>query len=231
MYWEWDKDSILNELSNNASPKDIYRAVCSELGRYYREKGFKYTKSRSKLTFQSDDIELEIGFKSSSYNRAGEYICFEIIPTFYCISYVEAGVKGRGILLNHTDINSEYDMKKEDIHCVLIGIYGDVTTFANTAYPNEKVRYSHMCDISNIDAEKFTKIISYIDNRIIPWVHKIQDMLGIEEIIAVKRAQWPEWNLQNSNDYVNCSFAYYVCDRFPALAQKFEIAPLHTVLK
>jgi len=231
MYWEWEKRSVLNEITNNTIPKDIYMALCKELARYYGEKGFKYTKSQPKLTFKTDDIQLEIGFKSSSYNKAGEYVCFEIIPTFYYIPFMKKDMKGRGILVNHMDISSEYDINKDDIKCELIGIYGDKQTFVNNAYPNEKVRYSHMCNVHNINSEKFLKIISYINNRIIPWIHKIQVVHGVEEIIAIKRAQRPDWNLQNSNDYINCSFAYYIYDRFPTLIEKWNIDPLNTQMK
>lgn len=53
--------------------------------------------------------------------------------------------------------------------------------------------------MSNITIEKFCKIISYIDTKIVPWVSKIQTETGVEEMIAIKRAQRPDWNLQNSN--------------------------------
>jgi len=226
MCWGWEEGSVLNEITNNISPRDIYMALGKELGRYYGEKGFKYTKSQPKLTFKTDDIQLEIGFKSSSYNRAGEYVCFEIIPTFYYIPYMKKDIKGRGILVNHMDISSEYDISKDNIQCELVGIYGDKQTFINHAYPNEKVRYSHMCNVYNINSEMFSKIISYINNRIIPWIYKIQDVHGVEEMIAIKRAQRSEWNLQNSNDFINCSFAFYICDRFSTLREKWNIDPL-----
>lgn len=231
MYWEWEEGSVLNEITSNTSPKDIYMALCKELGRYYGDKGFKYTKSQPKLTVKTDDVQLEIGFKSSSYNRVGEYVCFEIIPTFYYVPYMKKDIKGRGILVDHMDISSEYDINKDNFQCELIGIYGDTQTFVNHAYPNEKIRYSYMCNVYNINSERFSKIITYVDSRIIPWIHKIQNVSGVEEMITIKRAQRSNWNLQNSNDFINCSFAYYICDSFPALAEKWNIDPLHTVVK
>jgi hypothetical protein len=231
MHWEWVENSVLHEISNNIPPKDIFVAVCAEIGRCYREKGFRFTESRPKLTFQADDIQLEIGFNSSQSNKAGEFVCFEIIPTFYYVPYIKAGIKGRGILFDHSDISSEYDLNKNDIQCVLVGIYGDTATFANHAYPNEKVRYSHMCDVHDMNTEKFLKITDYINTRIIPWLYKITTVPGVEEMITLKRAQRPDWNLQNSNDYVNCSFAYYICERFPELAKKWKIDSLDAASK
>ncbi|MNC21597.1 hypothetical protein D3C75_695810 [compost metagenome] len=226
MGWTWAKDSILYDINKDIPPKDIFVAVCVELGRYYREKGYSFTKSRPKLTLTSGDIQLEIILKSSGFNRAGESVSLEIMPTFYCLPYVKAGVQGRGILFDHSSINSEFDLHKNDLACELIGIYGDVTSFVNHAFPTETVRYTHMCDVYGINETKFLQIIRYINDRIVSWVEEIQTESGVEEMIAIQRAKRPGWNLQNCNDFVNCSLAYYICDRFPVLAQKWDIGLL-----
>jgi hypothetical protein len=226
MGWTWTKDSILNNINADIPPTKIFRAVAGELGRYYKEKGFTFTKSTiPKLTCQAGDIQLEIELKSSRYNRAGESVSLEIMPLFECLPYVEAGVKGQGILFDHTSISSEFDLHQEKPSCTFVEIFGGSSPFFNP-YPGEVVHYAYMCDVYSIDEAKFLQIIRYIDNRIIPWLYKIQTASGVEEMIAIQRAIKPDWNLENSSDTVHCSFAYYICDRFPALAQKWNIGSL-----
>lgn len=43
--WIWEENSVLNHMSAYTSPRDIFMAVCHELGRYFALMDAKYTKS------------------------------------------------------------------------------------------------------------------------------------------------------------------------------------------
>ena len=44
--WKWENDSILYSKSPYVPTKDIFQAVCNEIGRYYHGKEIQYLKSK-----------------------------------------------------------------------------------------------------------------------------------------------------------------------------------------
>jgi hypothetical protein len=49
----WTTNSILiNHTQSHTPCKDIFQAVCDEIGAFYSKKGFKYTASRPKITIE-----------------------------------------------------------------------------------------------------------------------------------------------------------------------------------
>lgn len=87
--WKWEQGSILNETSPYAAPKDIFQAVCNELGRYYSQGGAKYTKSNRKIKWSFERIRCEMGFWSSHSNIPGEWVNLEIVTSVYALDKSE----------------------------------------------------------------------------------------------------------------------------------------------
>ncbi len=79
----WTENNTLLNYTKYTPCKDIFQAVCDEIGRYYAQFGFSYARSRPKITFKNKDIKLDISFWSSGYNTPGDYVKLEIIPAFY----------------------------------------------------------------------------------------------------------------------------------------------------
>ncbi len=48
----WTDNEILLNHNETTPCKDIFQAVCDELGKYYSDKGFKYARSKPKLTYK-----------------------------------------------------------------------------------------------------------------------------------------------------------------------------------
>ncbi len=94
--WTWEENSILYNISPYTPPKDIFQAVCNEVGRYYSERGGKYTKSNRKLKWLGKNIRIELGFWSSHSNMAGEYVNFEIVTSLWALN--TEGLERKGIL-------------------------------------------------------------------------------------------------------------------------------------
>lgn len=79
MMWEWEEGSILYNNTPYVPPREIFQAVCGEIGRYYSKRGMKYTRSNRKLKWQGEKLRCEFGFWSSHSNIAGEWVCLEIV--------------------------------------------------------------------------------------------------------------------------------------------------------
>ncbi|WP_276500192.1 hypothetical protein [Terrimonas pollutisoli] len=76
----WTEDSILNNQTDKTSPADIFAAFCEAIGKYFEHKGFRYTRSRPRIRFETDDLFLDINFWSFRTNMAGLYVTVEILP-------------------------------------------------------------------------------------------------------------------------------------------------------
>ena len=75
----WNESSILENYTENTPPAIIFQEVCDLIGSYFLEKGWKYSKSSRKLSYQKNDLVAEIKFHSSHYNMAGSYVNLETL--------------------------------------------------------------------------------------------------------------------------------------------------------
>ena len=111
--WEWEEGSILFNCTPNTSPQEIFQAVCNEIGRYYSERGMKYTKSNRKLKWQGEKLRCEFVFWSSHSNIRGEWVNLEIVTNVYALD--KSNMEKNGLLyfkikprnFNVYDIDSE----------------------------------------------------------------------------------------------------------------------------
>ena len=94
--WEWEKDSVLYEVTEYTATKDIFQAVCQEIGRYYTTKGMKYTKSNRKLKWKGNKIQCEFGFWSSCSNIPGKWVALEIVTSV--VSLDKSDMERDGVL-------------------------------------------------------------------------------------------------------------------------------------
>lgn len=94
--WNWEENSILYNVSKYTPTKDIFQAVCNELGRYFTSQGAKYTKSRPGLKWQGNKLRCEMGFWSSHGNKQGEWVNLEIVTTVYALD--NSMMERKGIL-------------------------------------------------------------------------------------------------------------------------------------
>ena len=116
--WKWEDSSILNHLSENDSPKDIFEAVCDEISRYYKDQD-SFKTSKKKIRWTGTFLNCEMTFWSSHSNTAGKYVVFEIVSTGYAndISGMEKkGMLYLGIRPKSFDIHDiDYELFKEII--------------------------------------------------------------------------------------------------------------------
>jgi hypothetical protein len=170
------------EKARNANCSVVFQAVCDELGKYYIEKGFKYSASRPKITFQDDWFKLEINFWSSKSNIPGEYVCLEILPYFYSKHLIKT-LKTKGLLFGHTSLF--YKKTNNDPNKVTIQqIFGGEIERIEKNNKESLIIQNHTCNVSGINEEKFNKIIEFIDSKILVWIDKLKTEKGLLEFLA-----------------------------------------------
>ena len=157
MDWKWAENSILNNTSQYRPCKDIFQAVADELGRYYENKGLKYSHSFPKLVYKDSGIKLEILFASSHSNRKGDYVCFDIFPNFYSVDLKKIGNKG--FILGHVDIFNRYD---------------------------EINKHKYHFNVYNVTLDDFREIIALIDDVVLPWIEDIKTADGVNKMLKRK---------------------------------------------
>lgn len=90
----WDENSILAGDMSRAEPREIFQAVCDELGKYFSERGAKYTRSNRKIKFTYEKIRCECVFWSSHSNTRGEWVNLEIVTSVYALEKTDMERKG-----------------------------------------------------------------------------------------------------------------------------------------
>ena len=76
--WQWEEGSDLIRMSPYTSAGDMFKAVCTEIGRYYADKeGFKSFKK--KVKWKGTYLGCDMCFWSSHSNISGEYVALEIV--------------------------------------------------------------------------------------------------------------------------------------------------------
>lgn len=96
----WDEQSVLAGDITRAEPREIFQAVCDELGKYFSERGAKYTRSNRKIKINFEKVCCEFVFWSSHSNTRGEWVNLEIVTSVYALDKTDLERKGFFILIS-----------------------------------------------------------------------------------------------------------------------------------
>jgi hypothetical protein len=214
----WTENKTLLEYSKYTPCQEIFQALCDELGKHYEVKGFKYARSRPKLTIEKDNIKLVITFWSSRSNTPGEWVNLEILPNFYSKQLAKTS-DIKGFLFGHTGLfcHKFTDNPKQILVKQIFG--GELERFDK--YSNEsKIIESNNCNIYGIDKEKFDSILKFIDNKILPWLSKLAIEEGILELLT-NASPTRIWAINGKGS--NSDFVKYVKLNFPNINIEKEL--------
>jgi hypothetical protein len=208
----WTENKTLLCYSDATPCKEIFQAVCDELGRYYEGKGFRYSRSRPKLTYKDSVLKVEICFWSSGSNTPGASVNLEIIPNFYSVQLSKEG-KTKGFLFSHTALF--YHRYTNDTNKVKVRqIFGDEVEWIDTYGYQSRITDNNNCNVYGIDELKFKKIIAFIDSKIIPWIKKLQTGQGVVELLH-EASDFRKSALDSKHG--NSEFVNYVRTMFPGV--------------
>lgn len=207
----WTDNKTLLEYSQYTPCKDIFQAVCDEIGKHYTKKGYKYFRARPKIIIEKGNIKLEISFSSSRSNIPGQSVNLEILPNFYSKQLKNS--KTKGLLFGHTGIF--YNKYKDDVTKIRVNqIFGEVLERTDEYSSESKIIDSNNCNIYGLEKEEFNTILNFIDNKIIIWLDKIQTMEGLLELIT-NASPTRIWSLNGKGS--NSEFIDYVKINYPEL--------------
>jgi hypothetical protein len=176
----WTENKILLEYTQYTACKDIFKAVCDEIGKHYSEKGFKYLRSQPKIIFENEKLKLEIRFSSSGSNTPGQSVNLEILPSLYSKQIEDSNIKG--YLFGHTGFF--YHKYKEDVKKIRVNkIFGEVIERIDEYSNESNIIDSNNCNVYGLQKENFEKILSFIDTKIITWFDKLQTQNGVLELL------------------------------------------------
>ena len=213
MAWT-DNEIILHQRSTMPSA-DLFQAVCDEIGKHYIPKGFKYSRSRPKISLKDKQIKLEITFWSSRSNIPGRHINLEILPNFYSVELAKAN-KTKGFLFGHTAIFSHKYSENPKLQQV-ISIFGDVMEREVEYTRESEIRYYNSCNIYDINEFKFKRILEFIDEKIIPWFDKLKTIDGVLELTE-NPSRRVIWSLNGKSS--NSEFIEYCRLKFSGLSME-----------
>ncbi len=187
MNWEFKENSILKNYSEHTLCKDIFHAVCDEIGKYYINKGWKYARSRPKITFKSKEVKIEIAFWSSGSNTPGSYVNLEVLPIIYSTELVNKfkseGIKSKGYILGFLQLfNERFDNQKEGSKRI-INILSDNINRMDENDSTPEIKFNKNINVYGINENDFSKIIDFIDDRIACWIDKINKKTEIDEFL------------------------------------------------
>ena len=215
----WTKNQILLNQTANTSCKDIFQAVCDELGEHYQNSGIKYSKSRPKLTYKDKELKVEICFWSKRSNTPGSHVSFEIVPSFYSLQVkkeldsINPEKKSKGLIIGLMSI-FKFKHNNSDQQEKVQQIYGEVINLERKTYGDDVIRYNHNCNVYGIDELNFKKIAEFIDSKIIYWIEKLKTPEGILEYLEDRPIGVYKILLGQNN---NTSFISYCNLKFPEL--------------
>jgi hypothetical protein len=174
----WTQNKVLLEYTKYTPCKDIFQAVCDEIGQHYAQFGFTYARSRPKITFKNKDIKLDISFWSSGYNTSGNYVKLEMIPAFYDVKS-----KSKKPLFYHIGLFCQpLITDNQELVCIL-DIFDERIEGNMPQWGEPLIINNWRCNVYSIDGEKFKKLIQFIDTKILYWLDKLSTEKGVIEML------------------------------------------------
>ena len=219
MDWKWKENSILNNYNEDTPCKDIFNAVCEEIAEYYIPKGWKYAKSRPKLTYNDKKIKYEIAFWSSGSNMAGDFVNLEIIPSLIDLDFKKEmqskGIDSNGYIFGLSNLFSEKLITIPKGTKRVINILEEVKDFEENYEETGILRYNHNINVYGVTKVDFLKILEFIDSRIIVWIDWINDYEKVKEL-TIKSCGYGRETMK-TGDFLN-----FIDFKFPGKRKEFE---------
>ncbi|WP_405567745.1 hypothetical protein [Polaribacter sp. Asnod6-C07] len=184
MNWKFEEESVLKNYSESTPCKEIFQAVCDEIGKYFTEKGWKYSRSRPKITFKNKDLKIDIAFWSSGSNTPGNFVNLEILPQIYSLELLNKlkseGIKSKGHILSFIDIFYERLETSEKGKKIILNAFGEKIERIDEYNRTSELIYNNSINVYGLNEIEFLKIIEFIERKIIVWFKRINNIEQID---------------------------------------------------
>ncbi|WP_299256381.1 hypothetical protein [uncultured Aquimarina sp.] len=182
MNWKFKEDSILINYNEHTPCKEIFQAVCDEIGIYYTQKGWKYARSRPKITFKNSDLKIEIAFWSSGSNTPGDFVNLEILPYISSIELIN-NLKSKGYILSFIDLFTERLDNEPDGSKMIINAFGGKIKRVDEYKRTPELVYNKNVNVYGVTESDFEKLINFIESRVNIWTSRINDIKEIDSFL------------------------------------------------
>ena len=183
----WKNNSILNNQTENTSPKEIFQAVCDEIGSYFETKNFKYSKSTPKITLKDKEYKLEIRFNSSASNYAGGYVNLEINSNLYSLKLAKqdnSNSKFKGLITGvTTPLSKTLPSKFSSASKVVETIDGKIIEHSREEFTYQEYTYNRNINLYQITPSLLRRIIEFIETKIVFWYEEFKTNDGLVKLV------------------------------------------------
>ncbi len=212
----WTNDSILNNQTELAPPKEIYQAVCDSLGEYFKGQGFKYSRSIPKLVKKDNEFQYEIIFRSSGANAAGQSTRLEINGYLRSLELMKKDKDEKGYLNSPTTalgkiLGGDYPVGTKFVK----QIFGDTISYVESHRDFNEYTFNRSANVYLITEEKFLMMINFIEQNILNWLERLVDENTMMDCLR-ECSRHSKLSLQRS------SFLKFVELKFPHRLEQIE---------
>ncbi len=184
---DWKNNSILKNQTEETPPKEIFQAVCDEIGNYFETKNFKYSKSTPKITLKNKAYKLEIRFNSSASNYAGGYVNLEINSNLYSIKLAKidkTNSKFKGLLTEViTPMSKSLPSKFDNASKVVETIDGKIIEHPIDKFKHKEYTFNRNINLYQISPTLFDQIVKFIEIRIVNWYNEFKTDDGLLKLV------------------------------------------------
>lgn len=164
--WEFPSGSILTNYNEFTPCREIFMAVCDEIGKFFSQYGFKYSRSKPKLELKQGDLTLKVNFFSSGSNMHGSYVNLEINPDVYSnkLAVLDKNEEydAKGFLLGCTDFTNKIQTTKPDGTITVELLDGTIADERVENFKGARYIRNRNYNVYGLTNEKFIKVIQYI---------------------------------------------------------------------
>lgn len=184
----WKNNSILSNQTESTPPKEIFQAVCDEIGKHFESKNFKYSKSTPKITLKDKEYKLEIRFNSSANNYAGGYVNLEINSNLYSLKLAKqdnSNSKFKGLLTGViTPLSKSLPSKFENASKVVETIDGEIIQHPIDKFNYKEYTFNRNVNLYQLSPSLLERIIKFIEIRIIKWYDEFKTDEGLIRLVT-----------------------------------------------
>jgi hypothetical protein len=202
MNWKFEEKSILKSYSETTPCKEIFQAVCDEIGKYFVKNGWNYTRSRPKISFKNKELKIEISFWSNRSNTPGEFINLEILPNIYSLELVNnlksEGIKSKGYILSFIELFYERLNNTGKGSKIILNAFGEKIERIDQHNLTPEIIFNKNLNVYGLNENQFMKIIEFIENRVLVWIKRINNIEEIDSFLK-KLTNENKENLKGKN--------------------------------
>ncbi|NVJ59634.1 MAG: hypothetical protein HWE27_04545 [Gammaproteobacteria bacterium] len=214
--WQIAPDSIINNYTEYTDCKDIFQGVCNELGRYFKEKGFRYAKSGPRISGTVGDIKVRIGLSTTRTNRQGESVGLAISPLFSSIKMEKSFGEESAYIWGYPEVYYRFTKCAPRCDVIVRRLFAPDIERSDAYYKNQLI-ISNNINVWGIDETKLVRLIDFINVNVIDVMSTLQDEARLRKYL-LELDNFTKSRIKNDES----SICHYLSTQFPELYKDFK---------